>query len=225
MPRAQSADGVIHDFPDGTAPAVIDRVMKEYARTQNATPAASNLNKPAEQSSSSGVSSYLTESLDALKGALPEVGRGARDIAAEVLGGDPRPGMRRLGDVAQFATGGLISPLTPETGLPAIGKAAERIGEAGKARAALGAEKFIGQKYQTAVRPDIGSRGTATAVKDYNERTRSAVDSIVQNKANLSFEGGAETGRLPQSLSEFSEAGGLAMFAFHCSRRSTSYRR
>jgi hypothetical protein len=31
MPKAQSADGVMHDFPDGTAPDVIDRVMKQYA--------------------------------------------------------------------------------------------------------------------------------------------------------------------------------------------------
>ena len=32
MPIAQSADGVQHEFPDGTDPAVIDRVMKQYAR-------------------------------------------------------------------------------------------------------------------------------------------------------------------------------------------------
>ncbi|HET7083628.1 MAG TPA: hypothetical protein VFI23_02585 [Rhizomicrobium sp.] len=33
--RAQSADGVIHEFPAGTSQAVIDRVMKEYAISQN----------------------------------------------------------------------------------------------------------------------------------------------------------------------------------------------
>ena len=31
MPKAQSADGVLHDFPEGTASDVIDRVMKQYA--------------------------------------------------------------------------------------------------------------------------------------------------------------------------------------------------
>jgi hypothetical protein len=31
MPQAQSADGVIHDFPEGTEPGVMDRVMKQYA--------------------------------------------------------------------------------------------------------------------------------------------------------------------------------------------------
>ena len=37
MPTAQSADGVLHDFPDGTDPAVIDRVMKQYAQEQQDT--------------------------------------------------------------------------------------------------------------------------------------------------------------------------------------------
>lgn len=32
--RAESADGMIHEFPDGTDPAVIDRAMKAYATQQ-----------------------------------------------------------------------------------------------------------------------------------------------------------------------------------------------
>ena len=32
--RAQSADGQLHEFPDGTDGAVIDRVMKEYAQSK-----------------------------------------------------------------------------------------------------------------------------------------------------------------------------------------------
>lgn len=31
--RAQSADGVIHEFPDGTDPSVVDRAMKTYAQS------------------------------------------------------------------------------------------------------------------------------------------------------------------------------------------------
>ena len=31
--QAKSADGVVHEFPDGTADGVIDRVMKDYAKT------------------------------------------------------------------------------------------------------------------------------------------------------------------------------------------------
>ncbi|WP_343714044.1 hypothetical protein [Inquilinus sp.] len=34
MIQAQSADGVMHQFPDGTDPSVIDRVMKQYAQQQ-----------------------------------------------------------------------------------------------------------------------------------------------------------------------------------------------
>jgi hypothetical protein len=41
MPHAQSADGVIHDFPEGTDPGVMDRVMKEYASKQ--TPQSTSL--------------------------------------------------------------------------------------------------------------------------------------------------------------------------------------
>src|SRR5438552_1275814 len=36
--RAQSADGVIHEFPVGTDPRVIDRVMKNYATGKQGNP-------------------------------------------------------------------------------------------------------------------------------------------------------------------------------------------
>lgn len=36
--RAQSADGKIHEFPDGTSPAVVDRVMKQYAQSSAPKP-------------------------------------------------------------------------------------------------------------------------------------------------------------------------------------------
>lgn len=35
MIQAQSADGVIHEFPDGTNSAIIDRVMKQYAESKS----------------------------------------------------------------------------------------------------------------------------------------------------------------------------------------------
>src|SRR5437762_7223082 len=41
MPRAQSADGVLHDFPEGTDPSVIDRTMKAYAQAHQPAPAMS----------------------------------------------------------------------------------------------------------------------------------------------------------------------------------------
>jgi len=36
--RAQSADGKIHEFPDGTSPSVIDKVMLDYAKSNRAAP-------------------------------------------------------------------------------------------------------------------------------------------------------------------------------------------
>ena len=29
--RTQSADGITHEFPDGTAPEIVDKAMKSYA--------------------------------------------------------------------------------------------------------------------------------------------------------------------------------------------------
>jgi len=43
--RAQSADGQFHEFPDGTSPKVIDKVMLDYAKSS----------KPAPQPASSGI--------------------------------------------------------------------------------------------------------------------------------------------------------------------------
>ena len=42
---AQSADGVLHQFPDQTDPAVIDRTMKNYtlSRPQTAAPGKTDL--------------------------------------------------------------------------------------------------------------------------------------------------------------------------------------
>lgn len=36
--RAQSADGKVHEFPDGTSPSVIDKVMLDYAKSNRAAP-------------------------------------------------------------------------------------------------------------------------------------------------------------------------------------------
>lgn len=36
--RAQSADGKIHEFPDGTSPSIIDKVMLDYAKSNRVAP-------------------------------------------------------------------------------------------------------------------------------------------------------------------------------------------
>jgi hypothetical protein len=41
--RAQSADGVIHEFPAETSQAIIDRVMKDYAISHQSPPSAQSV--------------------------------------------------------------------------------------------------------------------------------------------------------------------------------------
>lgn len=61
MPRAQSADGIFHDFPDGTDPAVIDRVMKSYA--QSSAPEKTYINDAGQPFTLSGKSSPRSSGL------------------------------------------------------------------------------------------------------------------------------------------------------------------
>ena len=59
-------------------------------------------------------SSYLHESLSALREGVPQAASAAKDIAKGLLPfADPRPGLERLGDLATFLTGGLQSPIGP----------------------------------------------------------------------------------------------------------------
>jgi hypothetical protein len=137
MPRAQSADGVIHDFPEGTDSAVIDRVMKDYAT----------------QPAPSGLSSYLRESLSAIKEAGPEVLHAAKDIGKSFVPGmDPRPGMERVGQLAQFLSGGLTSPLGVEA--RAVDPAT-RIGEASNLARELKAPAKIEKLEQQKTAPGV----------------------------------------------------------------------
>lgn len=70
---AQSADGTTHEFPDGTDPSVVDRVMKQYAqqstaKTATAAPSAPDTSTP-----------YLTD----IGRALGSEATGVRDVALE----------------------------------------------------------------------------------------------------------------------------------------------
>jgi hypothetical protein len=74
--------------------------------------------------------------------------------------------------------------------------------------AAASASKFVDSAYKRAVKP-TGAQSAAKAGDPYMEKAKSAVTSIVDNKANLKFtdpSGQVTAGELPKSLHQFSEA-------------------
>lgn len=78
--QAQSADGVIHEFPDGTPDEVIDSAMAQYAQAlQNAPPEMSNADMAADVVKSIG--SGLARGAAGLVGLPADIGRGAANLA------------------------------------------------------------------------------------------------------------------------------------------------
>jgi hypothetical protein len=88
----------------------------------------------------------------------------------------------------------------------AMGFATHNLADAITTGSVAAAEKAVTNLYQTAVKPSIVGKGTASQVERHNAQARDAISSIVENKPNLSFENGAVTGELPKSLQQFSEA-------------------
>lgn len=70
--QAQAADGTIHEFPDGTDIAVIDRVMKQYAASsapvEQAAPPAVNPRVPEFAISPEGQAPAPTQQSPAMRG-------------------------------------------------------------------------------------------------------------------------------------------------------------
>ena len=108
-----------------------------------------------EQSSSSALGQYLSESLGALKGALPEIAQGAKDIGQSLVPGmDPRPGFNRIEEIGQFLSGGLQNPLGPQgpAGAGSFNPAA-KLGEARNLSRELKAPERIEKIEQRAAKP------------------------------------------------------------------------
>jgi hypothetical protein len=103
--------------------------------------------------------------------------------------------------------------LSPATSSPvAMGFATHETGELPTAMAAANkaaSEKAIAADFKRAVKPSVSGKQTSSQVQKYADQARSAIDSIVDNKANLSFTysgGNTKSGELPQSLEEFGDA-------------------
>jgi len=72
----------------------------------------------------------------------------------------------------------------------------------------LNTSKIISE-YKTAIKPSVTGKGTLQQVKNYDNAIVDSVDSIVKNKANLSFvdeSGNVMKGELPKTVEEFSQA-------------------
>jgi hypothetical protein len=102
----------------------------------------------------------------------------------------------------------------PVTSSPfATGFATHQLGKiptAAATAAAKGAsEKFVTDEYTRAIKPTTSGKGTAGRIDRYQDRTRDAVSSIVENRANLKFsdaDGKVRSGDLPKTLEEFGDA-------------------
>lgn len=93
---AQSADGINHEFPDGTNPAVIDKVMKDYV-TSNAAP-------QSDKSVGGFLANIPKDAYDTTAGAMSAV----RDYVANTDAGQVVPDIYRAGDKAgAIISGGL----------------------------------------------------------------------------------------------------------------------
>jgi hypothetical protein len=89
--QAQSADGVVHDFPDGTDPSVIDRVMKQYATQAPSKPIYSGSILPISKDAQGNVS---FDSNAGLLGMAKRMGQGA--LSAATLPGDVYSGKTQM---------------------------------------------------------------------------------------------------------------------------------
>ncbi len=134
-----------------------------------------------------------------------------------------RMGMGALGGAAGGAITGAIEPVAD--GNYATGKAKQigvstALGGAGGAVAGTLAgaiakdspaeiDAFIRNNYRRSVKPTVAGKATASEAAKYDQQMASAIDSIVGNKANLTFAdeaGAAIKGQLPKTLEQFSQA-------------------
>lgn len=114
---AQSADGAVHQFPDGTKPEVIDRVMKAYAQEQKAKqapqPSAGDYAMDMVKSGGVGLGEGIIGTLGLPADAGNALGRGATWLIDKAIGTPPEERAKRM-EVTQRAFE--QDPLTLPTG-------------------------------------------------------------------------------------------------------------
>ena len=132
MPIAQSADGVLHEFPDGTEPGVIDNAMADYAR--------STFGPPEPESSTIGAAIRGAE-----RGVIPAAASMAGFGAGAEIGGAAGSFAGPIGAGIGGVLGGLVGAYVAattageaqEAGLNALPEAAKAwLGQSPEQRAA-----------------------------------------------------------------------------------------
>lgn len=131
-------------------------------------------------------------------------------------------GMSALGGAVGGAASGVTEPVTSgdfaseKAKQVGIGAAAGGVGGAvlgGLARAIAGksaadVDKFIDRAYTRSIKPTVAGKSAMSQLDHYTDQARSAISSIIDNKANLRFadEAGEVTGQLPKSIGQFADA-------------------
>lgn len=115
-----------------------------------------------------------------------------------------------VGSVLKSTTGGALTGAVAGTALPILGKTGGSAYDAvtSKIPTESNTRKFILDSYDRAIKPSITGRKTASLASQYEDKTISAIDSIINNKSNLKFttDAGEEIGRLPKTVKEFADA-------------------
>jgi hypothetical protein len=169
--QVQSADGVVHEFPDGTNDAVIDRAMKSYAQERQAE----KPNVAADVAKSGGVGVAKGGiALLGLPGDLAELGARGIDRATKFIGGKlgvdvpdrpdraPTYGSADIQKAVESQTGEFYQPKT----LP--GKYAQTTGEFAAGLAGGGGLGALGRRAVTQVlAPGLASEATGQAASKF----------------------------------------------------------
>lgn len=211
--QAQSADGVIHDFPDGTNMSVIDNVMKSYAAT---TPQKADAAPAPAAPDMSAQSEFPTYAAPASGDAAPDnaahgFGVGVRNVAEGLAGSLPGqavdaltwPGraLLRAAGVQVTAPSDMVSQGLTEAGVPE----AETSGEKLRGSAISGAASML---------PTMGLGSIAALAEKSPALAKAFADGIIGQltggaASGVASEGTRQLGGGPLAQTAAGMAGGL----------------
>jgi hypothetical protein len=199
MPRAQSADGVFHDFPEGTDPAVIDRVMRDYAKSRPTAPEKTYYNDAGQPFTLSGKPAPQQKPDSGYTGSILPFRRddaGLHFAVPEAIASPARGiyegGKRASGDAETGQNP--LRPLSPDimsaVGLAVGASPASRLGPA----VMPDKSAAITSAYNRGIKPTTTM--TAPQGAGYDANVRQAVDAIIDVRGRKS----------PQTVEDFSSA-------------------